>query len=85
MRLGEVNPLGELRAATDAFVAIGASQFVRDLRRAADDFSDAGTAGRRRHCLAVLEDRLLCTEDPVDVLIAQYAWRCLKERARASH
>jgi hypothetical protein len=73
-RLGSDNVVDAIRSASEAFVAIGAVQFVRDLNRAEDEVASAPTAARRRQCLAVLEDRLLCTEDPIDVLIARYAW-----------
>jgi hypothetical protein len=80
--LGREDTVGVLRSCADAFSAIGAAQSARDLRRAADDVATARTASRQRQCRAVLEDRLLCTEDAVDALIARYAWGRLKARAR---
>lgn len=82
--LGSEDPIGVLRGAATAFATIGAVHFVRDLQRAADEIARAPTPGRRRHCLAVLEDRLLCTDDPIDTLIARYASGCLRDCLRSA-
>jgi len=82
-RLGGDDTVGALGRARAAFEAIGAVQFVRDLNRARDELAAASTARQRRHCLAVLEDRLLCTDDPIDLLIARHAWACMRGCLRA--
>lgn len=77
------DPDDSLRSAAKAFATIGAHQVAATLRRGADDVAVAGTATRRRACLAAVEDRLVCTDDAVDLLIAGYARRYLRGGASA--
>jgi hypothetical protein len=84
-RLRSEDSIGAIRRASTAFAAIGAVQYARDLDRAAGEFANALTSGLRQQCLAVLEDRLLCTEDPIDALIAHYAWGCLVDCLRSAN
>jgi hypothetical protein len=67
------DPLHDARL---AFSAIGAERIVDVLRHA--DIPGAARAKRgRRQCVAATEERLLCTQDSVDVLIAEFARRYL--------
>ena len=75
-RLDVANPVDALHRASSAFEAIGAMHFARALRGAADGVKNASTPAKRRHCLGALEDQLLCSDDPIESLIAHYLWNC---------
>jgi hypothetical protein len=76
-RLDVADPLEALHRASSAFEIIGAMHFARALRAAADGVGSASTPTKRRHCLGALEDQLLCSDDPIDSLIARYRWNCI--------
>jgi hypothetical protein len=67
------DPLHDARL---AFSAIGAERIV-DVLRHADIAGSARTKRGRRQCVAATEERLLRTQDSVDVLIAEFARRYL--------
>jgi hypothetical protein len=73
-----------LRDARFAFSAIGAKYVVKILHQAAVEA--AGSRSRRGACrqrIADIEEQLLCVPDPVDILIARFAWRHLREEQRS--
>jgi hypothetical protein len=67
------DPLHDARL---AFSAIGAERIV-DVLRHADIAGGARAQRGRRQCVAATEERLLRTQDSVDVLIAEFARRYL--------
>jgi hypothetical protein len=69
-----------LRDARFAFSEIGAEHVVHVLHQIAIDAAGPRPLGERRERMADIEERLLRAPDPVDMLIARFAWRYLKER-----
>jgi hypothetical protein len=72
-----------LRDARFAFSEIGAEHVVNALHQTA--IHSAGTRSgveRRQRIVADIEERLLRAPDPVDMLIAQFAWQYLSEQRR---
>jgi hypothetical protein len=66
-----------------AFSAIGAEYVVKILHQAAVEAAGSRSRGARRQRIADVEEQLLCVPDPVDILIARFAWRYLRgERMR---
>jgi hypothetical protein len=73
-----------LRDARFAFSEIGAEHVVHALHQT--PIADAGPRWIREHSkrIADIEERLVQAPDPVDTLIARFAWRYLKERRRTA-
>jgi hypothetical protein len=71
-----------LRDARFAFSAIGAKYVVKILHQAAVEAAGSRSTGVRRR-FADIEEQLLCVPDPVDMLIARFAWRHLREKRRS--
>jgi hypothetical protein len=74
------NVSDRLRDARFAFSEIGAEHVVNALHQTAIDTAGPRSIGERRERIADIEERLLRVPDPVDVLIARFAWRYLKNR-----
>ena len=66
-----------LRDARFAFSEIGAEHVVNALHQTAIDSAGAPSNGARRQRIADIEEQLLRVPDPVDMLIARFAWRYL--------
>jgi hypothetical protein len=76
------NASDRLRDARFAFSEIGAEHVVNALHQTAIDPAGAPSNGARRQRIADIEERLLRVPDPVDMLIARFAWRYLSEAQR---
>jgi hypothetical protein len=72
-----------LRDARFAFSAIGAKYVVKILHQAAVETAGSRSRGARRQRIADIEGQLLWVPDPVDILIARFAWRHLREERRS--
>jgi hypothetical protein len=71
-----------LRDARFAFSEIGAENVVNALHQSAIDLAATRSNGERRRRIADIEEQLLLAPDPVDVLIARFAWQILSEKQR---
>jgi hypothetical protein len=71
------DPLSDARF---AFSAIGAKYVVKILNQAAVGAAGSRSRGARRQRIADVEEQLLCASDPVDILIARFAWHLRGER-----
>ena len=69
-----------LRDARFAFSEIGAEHVVHALHQTAIDAAGPRSIGERSKRIADIEERLLRVPEPVDMLIARFAWRYLKNR-----
>jgi hypothetical protein len=71
-----------LRDARFAFSEIGAEHVVNTLHQTAIAAAGMQASGERRRRIADIQERLLRVADPVDELIARFAWRYLSEMQR---
>jgi hypothetical protein len=76
------NVSDRLRDARFAFSEIGAEHVVNALHQTAIAIAGTRSTGERHRRIADVEERLLRVPDPVDVLIARFAWRHMGERQR---
>jgi hypothetical protein len=74
------NTSDRLRDARFAFSEIGAEHVVHALHQTAIDAAGPRSIGERSKRIADIEERLLRVPDPVDMLIARFAWRYLNDR-----
>jgi hypothetical protein len=74
------DPLRDVRF---AFSAIGAKHVVKILHQAAVEATGSRSKDARKERIADIEEQLLCVPDPVDTLIARFAWRHLREEQRS--
>jgi hypothetical protein len=73
-----------LRDARFAFSEIGAEHVVQAMHQSALDVAGPRSIGERGELIAEFEERLLRAPDPVDMLIARFAWRYFKDRRRTA-
>ena len=78
----EFNVSDRLRDARFAFSEIGAEHVVNTLHQTALAAAGMRSSGERRRRVADIQERLLRVADPVDALIARFAWRYLSEKQR---
>ena len=71
-----------LRDARFAFSEIGAEHVVNALHQTAIAVAGMRSTGERRRRIADIQERLLRVPDPVDALIARFAWRYLSDQQR---
>jgi hypothetical protein len=76
------NVTDRLRDARFAFSEIGAENVVDALHQTAIDLAGTRSNGERRRRIADIGERLLRVPEPVDALIARFAWRYLNEKQR---
>jgi hypothetical protein len=74
------DPLRDVRF---AFSAIGAEYVVKILHQTAVEAAGSRWRCARRQRIAEVEEQLLCVPDPVDMLIARFAWRYLRKGQRS--
>ncbi|HEY2633871.1 MAG TPA: hypothetical protein VGI51_04075 [Steroidobacteraceae bacterium] len=74
------NVSDRLRDARFAFSEIGAEHVVNALHQTAIAIAAMRSTGERRRRIADIQERLLRVPDPVDGLIARFAWRYLSEQ-----
>ena len=76
------NVTDRLRDARFAFSEIGAENVVNALHQTAIDLAGTRSNAERRRRIADIGERLLRVPEPVDALIARFAWRYLNEKQR---